>query len=270
MTVRSIKSQDIPMIASGMAGRNQLPADRCGFLGTDVAEIQQYLYEIYEDGGSILLSKDGMVAGDVVDDNRSVEVLGPYADSVITAIELIEELRYRHPSYDLLFFVDRANQTVLQAINQLGGNEQTEHWELTRPVSPVETDPAIRLIRRGEYVRTLHNRLFPKAYYSGETLEEMAFAGQASLAVYREAGIVKGYIFYQADSGYIDFIGVEETARNQGIGKRLIDFASHDVYSQGGDALHMAVQQTNQVAKQFMLDQGFTMAEENISIRLRG
>lgn len=269
MTIRSINAKDIPMIASVMAGRNALAQERCGYIDTDVESITRYLNEIYEDGGSILLSKDGMTAGDVVDDNRSVEVIGPYGDSVIAVLDLIEELRYRHPSYDLLFFVDRKNEPVIRAVTQLGGTSE-EHWEMTRFLSEGTLDPAIRPLRRGEYIRRLHDALFPKAYYAGSSLEELALSGQAKLAVYKQGPDIKGYIFYQTDPAYIDFLGVDEAARTQGIGSKLIEYACHDAWLAGNKDIQMSVRQSNQAGIRFMQKHGFTIAEENIALRLRG
>lgn len=269
MTVRSIKAHDIPMIASGMAGRNQLAKDRCGYIDTDADSIASYLNEIYEDGGSILVSKDGMVAGDVVDDNRSVEVIGPYGDSVIAVIELIEELKYRHPSYDLLFFVDRANEFVIQAVIQLGGTSE-EHWEMDGELKEAEVDPSIRPYRRGEYMYHLHDELFPKAYYAGKSLEEMALSSQAKLAVYKEGDEVKGYIFYQTDPAYIDFLGVDEKARQNGIGSKLLAYALNDAYQAGEKNITMSVRQSNKAGISFLEKHGFTIAQENIALRLRG
>lgn len=269
MTVRSIKAHDIPMIASGMAGRNAMPQDRCGYIDTDVDSITEYLNEIYEDGGSILVSKDGMVAGDVVDDNRSVEVIGPYGDSVITVLELIEELKYRHPSYDLLFFVDRANEFVIQAVLQLGGTSE-EHWEMTRELSVGTPDPNIRPYRRGEYIYQLHDKLFPKAYYAGKSLEEMSLSGQAKLAVYRDGTDILGYIFYQTDPAYIDFLGVEESARQKGVGSKLLAYALNDAFEAGENSITMSVRQSNKPGMAFLEKHGFVIDQENIALRLRG
>lgn len=269
MNIRSAKAHDIPMIASAMAGRNALPQERCGYIDTDEKSIASYLNEIYEDGGSIILSRDGMVAGDVIDDNRSVEVIGPYGDSVLAVHELIEELRYRHPSYDLLFFVDRQNDHVIQAATELGATSD-EHWIVERELVEGEPDPNIRLFRRGEFVYSLHDEIFPRAYYAGRSLEEMSLSGQGKLAVYKDGSDVLGYIFYQTSPAYIDFLGVAETARKQGIGSRLIEHACQDAWNEGDRRIQMSVRKINSPGVQFMEKHGFTIVEENIALRLRG
>ena len=269
MNIRSIKAHDIPMIASAMAGRNAQPNERCGYIDDDADNIAAYLNEIYQDGGSILLSRDGMVAGDVIDDNRSVEVIGPYGDSVIAVHELIEELRYRHPSYDLLFFVDRENSKVIQAATELGATSD-EHWEMVRPLEEGEPDPNIRLFRRGEFVYSLHDEIFPRAYYAGRSLEEMSLSGQAKLAVFKDGSDILGYIFYQTNPAYIDFLGVAEEARNRGVGSRLLAHACQDAYHDGASQMQMSVRKINPVGLSFMEKHGFSIAEENIALRLRG
>lgn len=269
MSIRSIKAQDIPMIASAMAGRNAVAKERCGFIGSDPTQIAEYLSEIYQDGGSILISRDAMAAGDVVDDNRSVEVIGPYGDSVLAVREMIEELRYRHPSYDLLFFVDAENSHVLEALAGAEASRE-EHWEMVRELEPGEPDPDIRFFRRGEFIAKLHDELFPRAYYSGKSLEDMALSGHGKLAVFRQEQVILGYIFYQTHPAYIDFLGVSEAARNTGIGTRLLNHACQDAWEQGDRTIAMAVRKANAAGTSFMQKHGFEIAEANISIRLRG
>ncbi|HHT20047.1 MAG TPA: GNAT family N-acetyltransferase [Tissierellia bacterium] len=270
MTIRSIKAHDIPMIASAIAGRNASPQERCGYIGTDIESITRYLNEIYEDGGSIVMSRDGLAAGDVIDDNRSVEVIGPYGDSLIAINELIDELRYRHPSYDLLFFVDRENTKVIEAVTALGGTSD-EHWEMERLLKEEPAiDPHIRPYRRGEFVYHLHDEIFPRAYYAGRSLEEMSLSDQGKLAVYRDGSDILGYIFYQTNPAYIDFLGVRESARKRGIGSKLLTYACHDAWQAGDSQVQMSVRKVNPAGLAFMEKHGFTIAEENIALRLRG
>ncbi|NMB03894.1 MAG: GNAT family N-acetyltransferase [Tissierellia bacterium] len=269
MTIRSIKAHDIPMIASVIAGRNQMPQERCGYIDTDVEAITRYLNEIYQDGGSIVMSRDGIVAGDVIDDNRSVEVIGPYGDSVIAVRELIEELRYRHPSYDLLFYVDKENRHVIQAVTEMGATSE-EHWEMIGDLIGGEPDPDIRLYRRGEYVYSLHDEIFPRAYYAGRSLEEMSLSGQGKLALFKQGGEILGYIFYQTDPAYIDFLGVDPAARQKGIGSRLLAHACQDAWHDGARQIQMSVRKINPAGVKFLEKHGFTIAEENLALRLRG
>jgi ribosomal protein S18 acetylase RimI-like enzyme len=71
----------------------------------------------------------------------------------------------------------------------------------------------------------LHDHVFPSTYYSGKQLLELARDEDKRILVHQVNGGIVGYIFIQvregARDGYIDFIGVDEGFRRQGIGKNL-------------------------------------------------
>ena len=77
----------------------------------------------------------------------------------------------------------------------------------------------------------LHARLFPNTYYSAKQLIKMAQDSHKQLFVHIKDGKLCGFVFIQAREvsrdGYIDFIGVDETARRHGIGKQLVACASN-------------------------------------------
>jgi ribosomal protein S18 acetylase RimI-like enzyme len=76
----------------------------------------------------------------------------------------------------------------------------------------------------------LHERLFPNTYYSAQQLIKLAKDSDKQLFVHIRNGKLFGYIFIQvreaSRDGYIDFIGVDETVRRQGIGTQLVAYAS--------------------------------------------
>ncbi len=70
----------------------------------------------------------------------------------------------------------------------------------------------------------LHESIFPRAYFTGaEILEQLGERNQVFSAT--EQGELAGYIYArvepEADNGYIDFVGVTESARRRGIGRML-------------------------------------------------
>lgn len=71
----------------------------------------------------------------------------------------------------------------------------------------------------------LHNNVFPNTYYSGKQLLKLARDDDKRLLVHQVNDSIVGYIFIQVREatrdGYIDFIGVDEDFRRQGIGKQL-------------------------------------------------
>jgi ribosomal protein S18 acetylase RimI-like enzyme len=81
----------------------------------------------------------------------------------------------------------------------------------------------------------LHSGLFPGTYYSAEQLIEKAGDQDKRLLIHVTDGKLTGYIFIQAREasrdGFIDFIGVDEGFRRQGIGKHLLTSGLNWVFS---------------------------------------
>lgn len=76
----------------------------------------------------------------------------------------------------------------------------------------------------GQFI-DLHEDVFPNTYYSGRQLLKLAEEDDKRLLIYQVDDRIAGYIFIQvketAQEGYIDFIGVGENFRRQGIGRQL-------------------------------------------------
>jgi GNAT superfamily N-acetyltransferase len=76
----------------------------------------------------------------------------------------------------------------------------------------------------GQFI-ALHEDVFPNTYYSGKQLLKLAEDDDKCLYVHQVDGRIVGYIFLQvreaARDGYIDYIGVDQEFRQQGIGKHL-------------------------------------------------
>lgn len=270
MSIRSIKPHDIPMIASLMVGRNKNPKDHCAYVWDDVGQMGEYLNEIYEEGGSIIMYEDGVAAADILDDNLTVEVLGPYGDSELACTELIQELQLRHPAYELLFFVNEQNVFVREAVKHLGGVETGIHLSMTRLPELLEEDKDIRPMRHGEYIRSLHDELFPDTYYSGATLEQMHFKGEAKLAVLKIDGDIKGYVFYQTSPGlYVDYIGVKPDEQNRGYGTRLLAYACRDMFCEYEGKINLTVSREHPKAIRIYEKNNFVIEEENYALRLK-
>jgi ribosomal protein S18 acetylase RimI-like enzyme len=110
---------------------------------------------------------------------------------------------------------------------------------------PLHSDSAIFYLLRDEYKRLakneskiityqeeyleeferLHKKLFPKAYFTaGQIVSKLDDNHHLYLAIKNEH--LLGYHFskleIESESGYIDFIGVDESARSQGVGADLL------------------------------------------------
>jgi ribosomal protein S18 acetylase RimI-like enzyme len=91
---------------------------------------------------------------------------------------------------------------------------------LTSSFSIVDYDPAFF-----EQFEQCHNLLFPTTYFTArQIVEKLDFTRRLFLGL--ENGILKGYHFCKVEtdarSGYIDFIGVDESMRGRGLGATLL------------------------------------------------
>ena len=80
--------------------------------------------------------------------------------------------------------------------------------------------------KRTAEFNALHSSLFPNTYYSAEQLINLAEDPDKRIFIHIQNGKLAGYVFIQvresSKDGYIDFIGVDETVRRQGIGQHLV------------------------------------------------
>ena len=75
-------------------------------------------------------------------------------------------------------------------------------------------------------LETLHNDLFPNTYYSAEQLIKLDKEDDKCLLICQKKGNLVGYIFVQlrpaSQDVYIDFLGVDQEHRQQGIAQDLV------------------------------------------------
>lgn len=80
----------------------------------------------------------------------------------------------------------------------------------------------------------LHQQAFPRAYYTAQQIIDRQNE-HARVLITTLDDDLRGYIFVQVDpdagEGYIDFIGVDERYRRQGIGRLLLAAALHWMFS---------------------------------------
>lgn len=106
----------------------------------------------------------------------------------------------------------------------------------------------------------LHEKTFPHAYYTGQQILEK-LVGQNWVFVVTQNEALLGYVYARIDTdgqGYIDFLGVAEKARRQGIGKRLIVAATRWLLSYEDVAqVNLTVSSSNRAAIALYLNIGY-------------
>ncbi|MBZ0280957.1 MAG: GNAT family N-acetyltransferase [Anaerolineae bacterium] len=163
------------------------------------------------------------------------------ADWVETADQLYAAAQKMMPDYvrEHELFVDVANLNVAGFAARHGfvpgtpeaslrfGREQ--HHQL-----PAESESVLNAADYTSFV-AIHDQLFPRTYYTGaEILEQLGERDRVFIVNPSENGLA-GYIYARvepgATNGYIDFVGVAENARRQGIGRRLVSVATRWLFT---------------------------------------
>jgi len=118
----------------------------------------------------------------------------------------------------------------------------------------------------------LHEKLFPKTYYTGRQILERISDHTQVFVVQRDAHLV-GYLFVrlspEVGTGYVEFVGVDVASRNRGIGSKLVSRGLAWAFHHPGlDEIALTVSASNQAALAFYEKHGFQRGEEILGLRL--
>jgi ribosomal protein S18 acetylase RimI-like enzyme len=160
--------------------------------------------------------------GPLVDHEAWESVADALYDKIMTIIP--PEINDQQLSYDA------ANKNVEKFAVRHGFTYFTEAVVLTLHKSSRHLIPAATNREFEEkFIKqftALHANLFPNTYYSGQQLVEKAKYPDNQLFIRTREGNLAGYIFIQArkssQAAYIDFLGVDERVRREGIGRHLL------------------------------------------------
>jgi GNAT superfamily N-acetyltransferase len=213
-----------------------------GFFGEDEADVRASLAEC------LIPPAEGFMMA--YDQDRLVGLFGVDADPEINRAWLFGPL-VEHADWDTI--ADRLYGSVLQLIpadirdRDMFCDVQNVHIEefAARHGFPLNSENAVLALIRGKYTPSakrmshiifyeerlfeqfekLHRELFPRAYFtSRQMVEKIDENHQLFLAV--EGHQLLGYHFCkiepESESGYIDFIGADASARGRGIGADLL------------------------------------------------
>lgn len=243
--VRVPTEDDLPAVAGLVAGLQADPAHLIASLGVTAADIAASIREwaadwtghcriVRDDGNGTLtgfagvevdlelgrawvhgplVAADGPAWDEAADALLGALLAGPVPDTVHD-VELNSHL-------------DNVRLARLAARHGFTAGVVNRALELRRstalalpPIILPALDPA-----HHDAVAALHDRLFPGTYYSGRQLVAQAVAGEATILQLVEDGGLVGYAAGRVDNageGYLDFVGVDESARRAGAGRRLV------------------------------------------------
>lgn len=106
----------------------------------------------------------------------------------------------------------------------------------------------------------LHEKTFPQTYYTGQQILEK-LVEQNWVFIVTQNDTLLGYVYAKIDTGgegYLDFVGVAEHARRQGIGRRLVVAATRWLLSyENVPQVNLTVSSTNRAAIELYLKIGY-------------
>ena len=276
MSIHPVQQSDLPRIARFVAGLNADPTHNICFFGDSEAEVLAWLEGeecamdacFYASDGQVITGFLGVdhdrgmgrawLHGPLVQEPDWEAVSAALYDAVLGTLP--EEITV------LEFFGERRNERLAAFATHRGYTTLPVSLSLSRGAEPELASPdwVEALAPDGpdvESVITLHEQIFPTGYYTGRQLVEKAAAGDMLLIARRDEG-VRGYLFLQVEpagrAGYIDFIGVAETARNQGLGRGLLGAAvSRALSVPGTDTISLTVREANTSALRMYAAAGF-------------
>jgi ribosomal protein S18 acetylase RimI-like enzyme len=275
---------DLREVATFVAALQAEPTSHVAYLGSEADGIAAELLALEPRGlEAVLVARRradllGVLAADWSDDPPRVWWFGPFVasgegfDAVADALLRAGRALLPAEVTQEEFAVDRRSEVVAAFARRHGfaageGSSALLTTDLAgvRLPTPGDGDPGgpdlrIEPLDRGTRaaVAGLHDRLFPGTHTPGERLDRDP--ERVVLAATRD-GVVLGYVAaerQQDGAGYVDFLGVDEPARGQGIGRRLVVAACERLRDDLGCSLaHLTVRESNLAARRLYTSIGF-------------
>lgn len=290
MRIAALQSDELEEVAYFVASLNTQPAHNISYFGTQADEILASLQEftppptksvlILRNGESIA----GMFGFDADEDKRRAWLYGPLVADETRWDEfagmLYHALLPRIPAaitdFEMVF--DTRNHRAQHFASAQGFAQASE--DVVLRFTRADSDSASMSddgtpLRESDYVgfTALHDRLFPRTYYSGQEIIKR-LDEHSRVFVIHDAHELVGYVYAQVQpdfgEGYIDFIGVAEHARGVGFGTRLLQQAMRWVFSfDEVQEISLTVGAANQAAVRLYRKAGFTEERRIIAFRKR-
>ncbi|MBC8503705.1 MAG: GNAT family N-acetyltransferase [Anaerolineales bacterium] len=242
------KPKDFSAIAKLIDQLNQSPQSQCIHSGTGES-VESLIAEMekWHESGEILfviaMQSDQLIGAmgcEFESDGQRGWLRGPFSKNSLAGIasKMYDQLRAALPSAicRLDSFLNIEN-TVGQSFYEQIGFERKGHSHVYVAPQPSLSSPlyqtkVIHCIPLDEGTQDgfadLHDIIFPRTYYNGKQITEQ-LDDNHRVWVYVLEGNVLGYLYAiiepWADEGYVEFLGVREDARGQGIGGALLNIS---------------------------------------------
>ncbi len=224
-----------------VAAYNSLPEHHIGYFGLTPEDIRQELrnFSLRFDRATSIAVAGGRIVGafgaDIEPERGRAWLFGPLVAAEpweTTADALYAAVAARLPAAvrEHQMFLDSRNVRARAFAGRHGFAPAGEWAIYFLPAGRLDALPAAEAqpwdARYNDQLDALHNRLFPSSNYTlGYILREWAERGAILLAA-AEGDTLYGYFFgrVEAETGeaYVDLVGVDETRRRAGLGRRLM------------------------------------------------
>jgi len=268
MHLRLMTVDDLDNAVEFVARLQTDPAQMIAYFGTEPDDIRHTLHDFEPDwmqatpliyDGERLVGLLGVDASEI---HEKAWLHGPLVDTTdwaATADQLYAAAQKTMPDYvrEHELFVDVVNLNVAAFAARHGFVPGTPEASLRFGREhlgqlPDEAAETLNTDQHAAFVE-LHDRIFPNTYYTGaeilgrlgerdrvfvETLTpdpSPSWRGEQDKTLQSGGHSLMGYIYVKvepgATNGYIDFVGVAESSRRQGIGRRLVSAATQWLFT---------------------------------------
>ncbi len=281
MDVRFATASDLPSMAQLAASLQGRPERHIPYLSDDAASITAEITELptWESVSAVAVSGGeiiGWLVGEIDLEIGRVWWLGPFVNvsewaAVAGALLAHAEAALPTEVTQQEFAIDAAFIELAEWSAQHGFHADPGSVALALD-GPIEASPiATREIRADdvEFVAPLHDRLFPNTHYTGRQIVESDDDRHVRLVAEIDGAVV-GYVAveHQADdSGYVDFLGVDDAHRGAGIGGGLVAAGAAVLRERGCGRIHLTVREAHAGARALYARLGFV--EELLLVPLR-
>jgi ribosomal protein S18 acetylase RimI-like enzyme len=281
LDISNAKSAETQIIARLIAAVNSDPAHHCLHCDQEeegvLEEIKMLEIPMEE---SFVVARDGerivgVLGADLTLERDRAWLWGPFvagADWVETAEALLTHLTTKtHPQLKQLNqFLNAANEQGLLFFLEQGFEEiKTSHvYQALPPVDAVEEPNSEIAPPQWRSFIDLHEKTFPTTYFSGREIIER-LGKQNKVFVEADEENVLGYVYANVEptEGFIHFLAVQQKARGQGIGKRLLTTAVSWLFNnQKAPQIGLVVDDENN-ARQLYERCGFELLHTGVGLR---
>lgn len=249
MHLRVMTADDLDAVVAFVVRLQANPTQMIAYFGSEPDDIRHSLHDfephwsqatqlVYEDERLV-----GLLGVDASEIHEKAWLHGPLVESqdwAATADQLYAAAQKTMPDYvrEHELFVDVANVNIAAFAARHGFIPGTPEANLRigrgqlQQLSPESIDE-LSYTDHGAFI-VMHDQIFPHTYYTGGEILGLRRERNKVFVIHMGDTLV-GYIFAKvepgATNGYIDFVGVAESVRRQGIGRRLVSAATRWLFT---------------------------------------